>query len=606
MEVESVSQPTVVDLAIIEQFCEIDKNFTSNLNMLTSTFESEALNQILREYSMRFQKVIESTITDVHDKAPGDEFQELTNTLLNCSLIWKIAHIVYLQKRDCKAKEYLRIIRQNYSFEKTSDHWSTMLALGDFNSFMLVLTTVKFPEKELNEFLHRFERVYASRDNFYSPFDTEANEYKSKMSFQAMFEKQKAQMQSLIPDYRNITDQFTSKLTRDQRRDWDNLGDCLSLLSGDMDFIIDKFEADILLMISCYMLFVDATVDEDKFAPFSKKIAQQRNQKSISIESEDDLNTDENLKYELNDVILSIFENSSDAHFFIQKCLDFLPMWMVYHLSKLLIFSKKLKNRKNVPELQNKNYYDYLVEEYLKYLIVVARANFSVCKYYYLQNFDFDRNLNLDYLKQIICLNLKDAETLRTMSENGFQSMVDRAVAKAVSDPQYSKELEFHHYILFIKYVKSQQLIDQLLEIIFKAEADSAQTLMPEKILDHCRSLQQSDRVHSTNLELYSKICELKAMLKNSKEFKLLFETASYILQTIGKHSMVFYLEVFKIMDRLFDNFSIDTDYKFEDNLIEEVNVIFQTRILKAKLLSGNPNVKKDFEGLGRKLLKLI
>lgn len=606
MEVESVSQPTVVDLAIIDQFCEIDKNFNSNLNILRSSVENEAMNQILRDFSLRFQKVIESTTADVLHKSQGEEFQELTNTLLNCSLIWRIAHIVYLQKKDCKAMEYLHIIRQNYAFKKTSDNWTMMLALGDFKSFMLVLTSAKFPEKELNDFLHRFEQAFVVRENFYKPFDSDGSDYKSKLKFQATFERQKTEMQSLITDYENTASQFTSRLTPDQKKDWGYLGESLRLLSGDLDFIIENFEADILLLIACYLLFIDPTVDEDKLAPFSEKIALQRKKRSISIESEDDLNTDENLKYELSDVLLSIFENSSDAHFFIQKCLDFLPMWMVFHLSKLLIYSKKLKSRKSLPEFQHKNYYDYLVEEYLKYLIVVARANFSVCKYYYMQNFDFDKNLNAEYLKQIVCVNLKQAETLRTMSDNGLQSMVDKAVAKAVNEPEYSKELEFHHYILFLKYVKSEQLVDQLLQTIFKAETESAQTLMPEKVLDYCRALQQSDRIHSSNLEFYSKICELKAMVKNSPDFKMLFENAAYILTALGRLSLAFYLEVFKVIDRLFDHFNASTDYEFDGNLVEDVNIILQKKILKAAVLMPNSNAKKDFEGLSRKLLILI
>jgi hypothetical protein len=610
MEVEANLTPLGAEMSLIEQFCEIDKRLSMRIDALSSQSEPDRTEESIRFFSNQFVEAIDSSLKQQYEiqvrsgtDQNHEQGSEYIDTLINSYFTWKVAQIVYIQKNDCKAIEYLNVIRPNYANPDHGRDLVQLLSLGEFNQFMMFLTNLKFPNVHLNDFVRLFEHTFGKRDNFYKPFNQETEEYKQKQAFHTVFELQKKDFRDLKVKYLKCSE-WANTLPLGQKEIWDSLSYCLDMLGGDTDFILEKYSDDVIILLSCYLLFIDPTLNEDVVFEFERKYNALINRGS-SVKSEDDLDTPAaSISYTISNLLFIVFGNTNDAHKFIQTCLGLFPMWINYHLGKLLLISKKLRNHRKVPELRNLDYYEFLLDEYLQYLLQV-QINFGCFKYYYLHQFDFDKRMQLDYLKRIVCINLKDQRTLEAISSKNCQYIIEKAITSAVK-VEFRSVLTLKDLLLFLNYAKGEGLCTQLLCIIFDIEESEKVTGDPEKTLEYCRIILADSRESLSALSFYSKICELKYSARSSTDFKLLFESTSYILQTLEDKNLVFYLEVFKVMDAIFEHFNSAVDYRFDDQIVEDINMIYQKALLRMHSIPAHERYRKHMNQVAPKILKLL
>lgn len=562
MEEEDHRKIDIID-EIIREFSIIEKDLI-NIKKTENKVDTEY-------FSNRYMKSLKEIFEEIEED----------DNLSNHIFFWKIFHIIYLKKDNSKGKELVELF-QNY-LKDEDDDLIKILFLGDFLKFNNKIKKISSENQDINKIILEIISELNKRDHYFIR-DSNIKKIQNERDFLERFNENKLIFKELLEKLTQILSE--NEFTKNKK--FKKLIICLNFLSGDEKTIIKICKDKFLSIIPTYILFIDPTVEENKFNKFielylnsykmidNKKIEKEEYKSDMSlIENEED---EIYLK-----ILFSILSNQSKPHESLQFSMEIFFPYFYYHLGELLYlnYNMEIYLNKNLKE----NYFINLLNLYLQFLIE-EKISFQIFNLYYCEIYDYKDNVNDDILTSAIFVNLKDRNMVEFLENNNALIYFERILEIAIT-----RNLPFNKQdlLLYLTKVKNSNLLTEILKFYFEKDFKNTNNFFDnEKTRMIIKIEQYRNRVFNKEIDPEF-LRDLIKDLKNYENLNIIF-----LLELLT----LFYNSIIQ-MNKL----KIDLCLNLED--IFETNYVFQVIKLKENNFK-NSRYNNLFENMNDLLINLM
>lgn len=425
----------------------------------------------------------------------------LQKTLAKCNVF---VQLMLAQKMDAN-KSLLR-----YACEWVEKVHSSLQTISDQRARALDSSLVaRLPEptlpasktpaskKSFDRFVDQFKidlnhvvNFIESRVQWREQFENKAEHVKAKKQF----------LQQMLVDKQSAFE-LAEKMKDLQSEEWDsagqgqvhapsvqkflkNLEDFLRILAGSASvhetcpFLVQYFQSDYTKMIMAYLMVENPMLDEINCREFFDlpQVARIKNaQKNFALGA-----------------VEHIIKSKSDAHHLVQYLLSFDFTLPAFFIAKLAFFGGRLKPVNIQVQFEHRNYLALVTDQFLSYLLKLEVGIHDFLVFYSL-TYNLSSKLNVLFLSKALLVNLHDPHLPRVCNFhptllNLFQTnlktfLFNYAVPITPENEVYqyvhqfrqsgnssidTKKFGIQHFLGFLGYCQSDELVEMLLEIVFK------------------------------------------------------------------------------------------------------------------------------------------
>lgn len=558
---------------LIHEMAQID--LLVNRSMSSELHESqELINSEIIEASKKFMEVING-VMEAPNESMAIESQDL-NTLADCYFIWSLVHMFYIDKNNSIAEDFARLYGKTLPKPQMFEDY---LIQADFGAFVakvktygtkIVIDDVQERQRLINT-LNSIQELIGNRTHFFKPIYLYETRALQRSTFKKVFESQKDRFKAILNDLQNFSNKDDINMQ--------SLIKSVKLLSGDVELIQTEYLRSDMQLFSAYLLFVDPLLDGNLVRQFLNATSSLSNSrinssnkgadKQINSQSKDDSMSSvndpsddelfDNCSDLIKGIIVKLLLNPENGYIVAETLLKSTPKWFAFHIIKLLIANNVIKQG----SLDNGHTFDYfhtLVDGYLKYLIN-ENCTFKIFKAYYVQYYNFNDNIKIDYLLRIVFININDSDMLTYLNHHNCAYIVEKAVCHFIN-AEKCQALHTDTLISLLNYTNEESVAGKLYEILFNIQLhlirkdDENYRKELERLITHANiCLEVNSNPNSWRIILIKDLLSYKLRILNRESLDLLF--ISQLLSDLDKSMDVDMILSFELIDCVNDTFKV-------------------------------------------------